>query len=141
FVAAGGFADDLRTRMGAQQLEQGRVARRIIGEGVGGSGQVQFQGSLGNVEAGVEDGRVVLTHTCLDTSRDGCRPKRSGNGSSLDQLAKAGHASGRSATGPAQGSRPRPRRSLCACRRKGGTSWRWCASTLSEGVRKLAASS
>jgi hypothetical protein len=37
------------------------------------AGQIELQRGLGNVEADVEDGVVVLTHTCVDTSRDGCR--------------------------------------------------------------------
>lgn len=85
FVAAGGLADDVRAGPRAQELAQPGVALGVVGEGVGLAGQVELQGSLGHVEADVQDGGVVLTHTCSDTSRAGCRPARSGNGSSSEQ--------------------------------------------------------
>jgi hypothetical protein len=59
---------------------------------VGLTGEVELQRGLGNIEADMQDGGVVLTHTCKDTSRAGCRPARSCNGSSLDQLANTEHA-------------------------------------------------
>ena len=49
--------------MAAQEFEQLRVALGIIGEGVRLTGQIELQGGLGHVEAGLEDVRVVLTHT------------------------------------------------------------------------------
>jgi hypothetical protein len=32
------------------------------------AGQIDLQRGLGNIKADVEDGGVVLTHTCKDTS-------------------------------------------------------------------------
>ena len=85
FVAAGGFANDLRGGMVAQKFEQAGVPRRVVGEGVRLTGQIELQGGLGHVEADLEDGRVVLTHTCMDTSPASGWPACSGNGSSLEQ--------------------------------------------------------
>ena len=44
------------------------MAFGIIGESLRLTGQVKLQRELGNIEADVEDNRVVLTHTCKDTS-------------------------------------------------------------------------
>ena len=62
-VAAGGFADDLHMRMGAQEFEELGVTFGVIGQGMKTARQMQLQSQLGNVEADMEDG-VVQTHTC-----------------------------------------------------------------------------
>jgi hypothetical protein len=67
FVAARGFANDMRPGMAAQQFEELGMAFGIIGQGVETAGEVELQRKLGNIKAAMED-RNVLTHTCKDTS-------------------------------------------------------------------------
>lgn len=73
FVAPGRFANDMRAGMSTQEFEQLSMTFGVVGQAVRLIGQIELQRGLGNVEADVEDGGVVLTHTCVDTSRDGCR--------------------------------------------------------------------
>jgi hypothetical protein len=54
--------------------------------------EMELQRKLGNVEADIEDGMVVLTHTCKDTSPGDWLSPCSSNGSSLGQWARAKHA-------------------------------------------------
>jgi hypothetical protein len=67
FIAAGGFTNDVRSAVRAQQFEELGMTFGIIGEGVETAGEVELQRKLGNIEADMEDG-YVLTHTCKDTS-------------------------------------------------------------------------
>ena len=53
---------------------------------------MELQRELGNIEADMEDGGVVLTHTCKDTSPGDRWSPCSSNGSSLGQWARAKHA-------------------------------------------------
>jgi len=65
FVAAGGFAEQLHGRGGdAQQLEEPAVAGGSIGQFVSLILEMELKGGLVDVQAGVDRGRVVLTHTC-----------------------------------------------------------------------------
>jgi len=61
------------------------VATGVIGQGVGLAGQIQLQGSLGNVETDMEDGWIVLTHTCRNTSPAGGRPAPSSCSADAEQ--------------------------------------------------------
>ena len=97
FVSPGGFTDDVGLGIRAQEFEDLGMAFGIIGQGVGFSGQIELQRRLGNIQADMEDRRAVWTHTCKDTSCGGCRPPRSGNGSSLEQWADVKRALARSA--------------------------------------------
>jgi hypothetical protein len=56
------------------------------------AGEMELQRKLGNIKADMEDGKVVLTHTCKDTSPGDGRSPCSSNGSSLGQWARAKHA-------------------------------------------------
>ena len=49
------------------------MALGIVGQGVRLAGQIQLQSRLGTIQADLEEGQVVRTHTCKDTSRHGCR--------------------------------------------------------------------
>ena len=55
--------------------EENRMLRQIVVDEldprlpVGCPVEVELQGGLGNVEAGIQDGNVVLTHTCGNASR------------------------------------------------------------------------
>lgn len=82
FITAGGFANDMCPGMAAEAFEKLGMTLGVIGEGLRLAGEVELQNGLGNIEADVEDGMIVLTHTCKDTSCDSCRLPRSGNGSS-----------------------------------------------------------
>ncbi len=64
FITSGGFADDLNLGIGAQEFKKLSVALCIISQGVEAIGQMKLQRELGNVQADIEDGGVVLTHTC-----------------------------------------------------------------------------
>jgi hypothetical protein len=54
--------------------------------------EMQLQRKLGNIEADMEDGSVVLTHTYKDTSPGDWQSPCSSNGSSLGQWARTKHA-------------------------------------------------
>jgi hypothetical protein len=56
------------------------------------AGQIDLQRGLGNIKADVEDRRIVLTHTCNNTSPGDQRSPCSSNGSSLGQKARAKQA-------------------------------------------------
>jgi hypothetical protein len=79
-VAAGGLEDDvdlaprLRLFGGPEQLEDAGVAPGIVVDGVGGPGEAELERGIGNVDASVQDGGVVLTHTCLMRASGGCIP-------------------------------------------------------------------
>ena len=62
-IAAGGFADEVGARVGPEQLEELGVTSAVIGEGVELAGEVELQRKLGNIQADIEDRRVVHTHT------------------------------------------------------------------------------
>ena len=64
FVTTSGFANDLGVRMPTQVFEELGMALGIIGQGMETAREMQLQRELGNIEADVEDGRVVLTQTC-----------------------------------------------------------------------------
>ena len=95
FVAAGRFANDMRTGLGAQEFEELGVALTVIGQGIKTTRKMELQRELGNIEADMEDGGVVLTHTCKNTSPGDRWSPCSSNGSSLGQWARAKHARGR----------------------------------------------
>jgi hypothetical protein len=123
FVTAGGFTNDLRMRERAQEFEQLNVTFGIIVQAVKTALEMQLQCGLGNVQAGVEDGDVVLTHTCGNASHDDLELSCSSNGSSLDQRADVERAP-RRITQRAYARRKRSRADLClaACRRPGNSS-------------------
>ena len=66
-VTAGGFANNMH-RMLAQKFEHLGKTLFVVREMVALTGQIEGKGSLGNVEASVDSDRVVLTHTCKDSS-------------------------------------------------------------------------
>lgn len=73
FVAAGGFTDHVRAGDGPQQAQELGMACRVFGQGVGAALEVELEAGLGNVQAGVDDGRwrrqvlivleLILAHT------------------------------------------------------------------------------
>jgi hypothetical protein len=64
FVAAGGFANEVRVGMRPQAFEQLGVTFGVIGHDMKTACEMKLQRELGNVQADVEDVSVVLTHTC-----------------------------------------------------------------------------
>ena len=94
FITAGGFTNDLGMGISAQVFEQLDVAFTVIGQGVKTACEVQLQRKLGNIEADIEDGSVVLTHTCRMRATI-FELSCSNNGSSLGQWARVKHATGR----------------------------------------------
>lgn len=123
FVTAGGFANDLHLVKGTQQSEQLNMPFTVVGQEVGVTLDMELQRGLGNIEAGIEDSIVVLTHTCGNASREGWTPSRSSNGSSLDQRASAERALWRiTLRAYAKHNRSRTCHCLPACRRGGNSS-------------------
>ena len=61
----------------------------IIGQVKEAAIEVKLQRKLGNIQAGIDDSSVVLTHTCKDTSPGDWMSPCSSNGSSLGQWARA----------------------------------------------------
>jgi hypothetical protein len=85
--------------------------------------EMELQGALGNIEAGIQDGGVVLTHTCENASRVAAKPTRSSNGSSLDQRAAVERALLRiTLQAYARCERSHSSRPLPTCRREGDSS-------------------
>ncbi len=62
-----------RLGFGQQPQDAGVIFFGVV-QTVGDAAQVQLKCRLGNVEAGVEDGGVVLTHACLMRAPARCRP-------------------------------------------------------------------
>ena len=123
FIAAGGLAHDLYPGVRTEKFEESTMTFGVIGQEVRVAWQVKLQGGLGNVQASVEDSRVVLTHTCGNTSRVRAERTRSSNGSSLDQRAGVERAPRRiTHRAYARRKRPHVRHRLAACRRPGDPS-------------------
>src|SRR6478736_4382281 len=95
----------------------------IVGQAVRFFGQIELQRGLGNVEADVEDGGVVLTHTCVNTSRDGCRAEALKQRFEFRTMGRAKRALRRiTLRAYARRDRSRARRRPPACRREGDSS-------------------
>src|SRR6478672_10517138 len=95
----------------------------IVGQAVRFFGQIELQRGLGNVEADVEDGGVVLTHTCVNTSRDGCRAEALKQRFEFRTMGRAERALRRiTLRAYARRDRSRARRRPPACRREGDSS-------------------
>jgi len=92
FVTAGGFANDVRMGMTAQAFEELGVTFGVIGQEVETAREMQLQSELGNVEAGIQDVGIVLTHTCGIRATMVFRLSCSSNGSSLGQWAQVERA-------------------------------------------------
>ena len=79
-VAAGGFEDDVDVFRLPQKRQQPGVAFGVIGERVGAALEIERQGILGNIEARVDGGLIILTHTCPSALSSGpkgtCEPGR-----------------------------------------------------------------
>src|SRR6266446_595962 len=87
----------------SQKLQNASVILGLIGQVVNNSAQMQFECGLGNVDSGVNYGKIivgniVLTHTCKCEPRAGASGARSINGSSLEQWMRMPLAPGRIAT-------------------------------------------
>lgn len=95
-VSAGGLDNDMRSDegsgKGSKHLEEALKALRTVGESaeLGQAQRIWFQGILGNINAKVEGGRVVLAHTC--NASWFLKVDRSINGSSSEQLQKRARA-------------------------------------------------
>jgi hypothetical protein len=138
FVAAGGFADDVGAWLGSEEFEDLGVTFRVIGQGVETTGQMELQRKLGNIEADMEDGSVVLTHTCKDTSPGDWRSPCSSNGSSLGQWARAKHAGERITPERMQGESVSARAAvLRPAGRRTAPAWLAFASPPSRTIKKI----
>jgi hypothetical protein len=82
FITACSLANDVGRRMSPQELEELDMALGIVAEGMGSAGKMELQGRLGNIEAGMDNGGINLTHTYGYEPRRGLRPPCSSNGSS-----------------------------------------------------------
>ena len=100
FVAARGFHNEVRflpaLALGcAQEFDDAGVALCVILQRVGSPAEAELECGLGNVQASVPDGGIVLTHSCSNASPARCIRARSFNGSSSDQWMDDPHASRR----------------------------------------------
>ena len=88
-IISRGFTNDLHPGLGTEEFKQFGMAFGIIGQVMEAAIEVKLQRKLGNIQAGIDDSSVVLTHTCKDTSPGDWMSLCSSNGSSLGQWARA----------------------------------------------------
>jgi len=138
FIAAGGFTDHVHALVRAQEFEELGVALWVIGQAVKTACQMKLQRELGNVQADIEDGKVVLTHTCKDTSPGDRWSPCSSNGSSLGQWARAKHAEERITPERMQGENVSARAAaLRPAGRRAAPAWLAFASQPSKTIAKI----
>jgi hypothetical protein len=75
FIATGGFADDLNLRTGLQKVQQFFMAVSGVGQGILAALEVELEGGLGDVQAGV-DGGSVFGHNRKSCSAHSCTYER-----------------------------------------------------------------
>jgi hypothetical protein len=95
FVTARGFANDVRPWSGAQAFDEVGMTCGIVGQGMLVVGELQLQSELGNIQADMQDGGIVRTHTCRIRATMIFKLSCSSNGSSWGQWARREQASKR----------------------------------------------